>query len=420
MGNFERTVFFELTNDANELSTTKGLELPVIVNSSIVPSLDNELQIQHTLTGSIRNSTTNTPEECITFCNSTGYAYAGLQEGIRCVCMNEHPVAKTTSDRCDMACSGDGSFSCGGQWTMDVHQNPHYHSSNLTYIGCFKNSFNDLDRLLIEGEFNNFRNNTPDWCVSVCTERNYDYAGLQYGSQCICTNTGPQGTSERDKCYYGCAGDSSIKMCGGLGYINLFHTDAHKTTIDDWGCGNSAQDQYYQKWYADMGQCGSTAQETTPIPTTSTTPVPTTTTTTTTLPTTPLQTTTTTASAQETTPIPTTSTTPVPTTTTTTTTLPTTPLQTTTTTASGCPGLQCPTEWTKINLQEGGVPWGAKDDSYGRWGVTSRVCGRKLKLLHRSGYVTCAIQIPNRKSNWGCKPGVGHYLGAYVTVGKGS
>ena len=46
---------------------------------------------------------------------------------------------------------------------MDVHQNPAYHASNLTYIGCFPNSFNDLDRLLIEGEFNNFRNNTPEW-----------------------------------------------------------------------------------------------------------------------------------------------------------------------------------------------------------------------------------------------------------------
>merc|ERR1711884_250587 len=111
--NFERTVFFELTNDANELSTIQGLELPVIVNSSIVPSLDNELQIQHTLTGSIRNSTTNTPEECITFCNATGYAYAGLQEGIRCICMNEHPLAKTDDDKCNIACSGDENFSCG-------------------------------------------------------------------------------------------------------------------------------------------------------------------------------------------------------------------------------------------------------------------------------------------------------------------
>ena len=34
-----------------------------LVNSSIVPSIDHELFYQHTMTGSIRNSTTNTPEE---------------------------------------------------------------------------------------------------------------------------------------------------------------------------------------------------------------------------------------------------------------------------------------------------------------------------------------------------------------------
>ena len=44
-------------------------------------------------------------------------------------------------------------------------------------------------------------------------------------------------------------------MCGGLGYINIFHTDALKTTIDDWGCGATLQDTYYQKWYEDMGHC---------------------------------------------------------------------------------------------------------------------------------------------------------------------
>ena len=28
---------------------------------------------------------------------------------------------------------------------------------------CFRNTFDDLDRLLEGGTFNNFRNNTPDW-----------------------------------------------------------------------------------------------------------------------------------------------------------------------------------------------------------------------------------------------------------------
>merc|ERR1712117_726387 len=255
---FERTVFFELTNEATRLSAIAGSELPAIVNTSIVPASDNDLQLQHILAGSIKNSTTNTPEECIISCNATGFAYAGLQDGNRCVCMNEPPTAKTDGSNCNTACPGNANFSCGGSWTMDLHQNPAYHSTNLTYIGCFKNTFNDLDRMLFEGTYNNFRNNTPDWCVAYCTSGGYDYAGLQYGSQCICTNSGPQGTSDAGQCTYGCAGANSVKMCGGLGYINIFHTDAHKTTIDDWGCGNTVQDTYYQKWYNDMGHCGLT------------------------------------------------------------------------------------------------------------------------------------------------------------------
>jgi len=271
---FERTVFFELTNEATRLSAIAGSELPAIVNTSVVPASDNDLQLQHILAGSIKNSTTNRPEECIISCNATGFAYAGLQDGNRCVCMNEPPTAKTDGSNCNTACPGNANFSCGGSWTMDLHQNPAYHSTNLTYIGCFKNTFNDLDRMLFEGTYNNFRNNTPDWCVAYCTSGGYDYAGLQYGSQCICTNSGPQGTSDAQQCTYGCAGDNSIKMCGGLGYINIFHTDAHKTTIDDFGCGNTVQDTYYQKWYQDMGHCGGSP----PAPmTTTTTVAPTTT-----------------------------------------------------------------------------------------------------------------------------------------------
>ena len=36
----------------------------------------------------------------------------------------------------------------------------------------------------------------------------------------------------------------------------MFHTDAHKTTMEEWGCGNTEQDIYYKKWYEDMGHCG--------------------------------------------------------------------------------------------------------------------------------------------------------------------
>jgi len=145
---------------------------------------------------------------------------------------------------------------------MDLHQNPAFHETDLTYIGCFKNSYNDFDRLLVEGEFNNFQNNTPEVCVGFCTAAGYEYAGTQYGSQCICSNAGPQGTSEEGMCNYKCSGDSSIRMCGGLGYINMFHTDDHSS---EWsprpGCGNSETDLYYQKWYADMAHCNAEIEE---------------------------------------------------------------------------------------------------------------------------------------------------------------
>ena len=87
------------------------------------------------------------------------------------------------------------------------------------------------------------------------------YAGLQYGSQCICTNAAPVGTRDEDKCTYKCAGKSTLKMCGGLGHVNVFHTDALQTTVDEWGCGNTLQDAYYQKWYDDMGHCNITSRK---------------------------------------------------------------------------------------------------------------------------------------------------------------
>ena len=100
---------------------------------------------------------------CIQACNATSYGYVGLMNGNTCVCVNEQPMAKVADSRCNIACSGDSDFTCGGTWTMNVLQYPADHSSGLTYLGCFKNSFDDLDRILEGGTFNNFRNNTPDW-----------------------------------------------------------------------------------------------------------------------------------------------------------------------------------------------------------------------------------------------------------------
>ena len=82
---------------------------------------------------------------------------------------------------------------------------------------------------------------------------------------------------------------------------------------------------------------------------------------------------------------------------------------------------ECPTEWTKINQQENGVAWGTKNDEYGAWQVASKICGRKLRLKHLSGKISC-----HSGHDWGLL-GCGryteswsNYLAVFVTKGKGS
>ena len=42
-------------------------------------------------------------------------------------------------------------------------------------------------------------------------------------------------------------------MCGGFGFINMFHTDNKTNEVGK--CGNATQDTYYQKWFEDMEHC---------------------------------------------------------------------------------------------------------------------------------------------------------------------
>ena len=83
---------------------------------------------------------------------------------------------------------------------------------------------------------------------------------------------------------------------------------------------------------------------------------------------------------------------------------------------TGCPAV-CPEEWTKINEEGKGVAWGARDDSYGKWHVPTRVCGRRLKLQHRSGGVSCSDK--GGVSNFGCGASSdSSHIAVYVTAGK--
>jgi hypothetical protein len=65
---------------------------------------------------------------------------------------------------------------------------------------------------------------TTERCIEYCREKNFPYAGTQYGQQCFCGITygksGPSGN-----CTMPCAGNSS-QICGGGWANSVYRTGA--------------------------------------------------------------------------------------------------------------------------------------------------------------------------------------------------
>ena len=67
---------------------------------------------------------------------------------------------------------------------------------------------------------------TIEMCLSICREKNYKYAGLQWQCECHCGNE-PEIEFEPawfGKCSDRCAGDSS-QICGGSEAMNVWSAD---------------------------------------------------------------------------------------------------------------------------------------------------------------------------------------------------
>ena len=81
---------------------------------------DNESRV---LPFSVPNNAENDVHVCVGACQSSGYAFAGMQYGYECYCGNSLPdrsLHRPSSD-CNMPCSGDDSQMCGGYWRINIY-----------------------------------------------------------------------------------------------------------------------------------------------------------------------------------------------------------------------------------------------------------------------------------------------------------
>lgn len=65
-----------------------------------------------------------TPEICIESCSTAGFSLAGVEYGGECFCGDSLKESEQIDDsKCNMACEGDASQTCGGSWALAVYSN---------------------------------------------------------------------------------------------------------------------------------------------------------------------------------------------------------------------------------------------------------------------------------------------------------
>ncbi|BAT72175.1 conserved hypothetical protein [Thermosulfidibacter takaii ABI70S6] len=159
-----------------------------------------------------------TVEKCVNLCSSKGYKYAALQFGRWCFCGNSYG-RYGVSYLCNHPCAGKWSEICGGVWANSVYAVRPKSTSNYTvnkYLGCFRDKGDPKG--LSGRDLNGFIFSSPSMtiyrCISLCADKGFKYAAVQYGSYCFCGNSyGKYGKAQN--CNMLCSGNRK-EICGGV------------------------------------------------------------------------------------------------------------------------------------------------------------------------------------------------------------
>lgn len=156
-----------------------------------------------TLTGPTAEWSNMTAAVCSDFCTRQGgYQYYGVEFGTQCFCGNTiagtnfitNATSNPSDNICSMRCRTAGDQNCGGPNALSMYKNVNYKAPSLTrpigkYAnkGCLTDPNNGKGRAL-QGISTNLATNSADSCVKYCLGNRYRYAGVEYGTECYCSN----------------------------------------------------------------------------------------------------------------------------------------------------------------------------------------------------------------------------------------
>ncbi|KAK0632014.1 hypothetical protein B0T14DRAFT_490452 [Immersiella caudata] len=172
-----------------------------------------------------------TIESCIAYCDTRGFAYAGVEYSVECFCGNTLAPAAShvAASQCSMACSGDATQPCGGPSRLNLFHttaiigpqvNPG--TNGFVHLGCY--SEGTTGRTLthgVSGATIPGSEMTVDRCTAACLNANYLLAGVEYGGECFCGNTISNGGAPAAGCNMLCNGNSS-EYCGAGNRLNVY------------------------------------------------------------------------------------------------------------------------------------------------------------------------------------------------------
>ncbi|KAI4848799.1 hypothetical protein E4T44_03727 [Aureobasidium sp. EXF-8845] len=194
-----------------------------------------------------------TPDTCAAACS--GYQYFGLEYSDECYCANSIGGDSTIApggdnsaiNGCNMACAGASNLTCGGPNRLSVYSlNANANVTRIVdpvtvgnfgswnYQGCYSEATNGRAlsqvQMPIPGS-----SVTVQTCAVACSQ--YLYFGVEYSSQCFCSNSLAAGsnlvagsTPASTGCNMLCAANST-QYCGGPNRLNLYMASQAQSSI---------------------------------------------------------------------------------------------------------------------------------------------------------------------------------------------
>ncbi|CEL08179.1 WSC domain-containing protein [Aspergillus pseudodeflectus] len=158
----------------------------------------------------------NTVPKCQAACSGAGFTLAGVEYGSQCFCgtaILNGGVPITTGGTCNIPCAGDSAQICGGSDALNLYSLiPVWQS-----IGCYSDS--TLKRTLAVSY--NVAGNSVERCTAACQAGGYEYAGMEFGTQCFCGNSIDNGATLSAACATKCPGNAA-QTCGGPNALSIY------------------------------------------------------------------------------------------------------------------------------------------------------------------------------------------------------